>query len=141
MKSDDRWIWTLQGLLCALTMVALAVDLGGCPRPPPGPGTPPSAPAVCSGNLIAECAPQVLPLVGECLAATSDVVACVLGITRLVGCATYEILACVVRHEGSAASAAYQANHEDTRDHWRAQRAREFIERTGAKFNEGGGGP
>lgn len=125
----------MRNIYLVITLVLVA----SCPKPTPGPGTPPPTPAVCSGHLLEQCAPQVLPLVGECLAATSDVVGCVLAITRVVGCATYEILACVVRHEGSAASAAYQANPEDTRDHWRAQRAREFLERTGAKFNDGGG--
>jgi hypothetical protein len=109
-----------------------------CPHPT---GEPPRQPAICSGNLIEECAPLVLPLVGECLAARSDVVPCILGITKVVGCASYEILACVVRHEGSAANAAWQANPQDSRDHWRAARAKEFLEKTGAKFNDEGSGP
>jgi len=72
--------------------------------------------------------------VSECLASTADVVPCILGITKLVGCASYTILACVVKNQGDAAAAAYQANPRDTRDHWRAQRAQEFLARTGGTF-------
>lgn len=125
----------VRGFALGVAFVVIALLFQACPRPT---GEPPRQPAVCSGHLIEECAPLALPLVGECLAAASDVVPCILGITRIVGCATYEILACVVRHEGSAAEHAYQANPQDTRDHWRAQRAREFLERTGAKFNDEG---
>lgn len=125
----------------ALIGIAAALLVAGCPKPIPGEPPSPKTPAVCSGHLLEECAPLALPLVGECLTGGADVVGCILGITRIVGCATYEILACVVRHEGSAASAAAQANPKDTRDRWRAQRAKEFLERTGAKFNDEGSGP
>jgi hypothetical protein len=119
-------LWTLAILLSAVLLFP------GCPRPIPGTGSPP--PAKCSGHLLEECGPMALPLVSECLVGTTDVVACILGITRLVGCATYEILVCVVKNQGDAAAAAYQANPKDTRDHWRAQRAQEFITKMHASF-------
>src|SRR5437762_8451782 len=97
----------------------LLLLLAGCPKPIPGTGGQP--PAQCSGHLLEECGPLALPLVSECLASTADVVPCILGITKLVGCASYTILACVVKNQGDAAAAAYQANPRDTRDHWRAQ--------------------
>jgi hypothetical protein len=121
-----------RGAIAGIVLGILIGSITACPKPTPG--QPPPTPAKCSGHLLESCAPQVLPLVGECLAATSDVVGCILAITRVVGCATYEILACVVRHEGSAAEHAAQANPADTRDQWRAQRAREFLDRTNATF-------
>lgn len=129
----DRWqtVATVV-LLCAGLVVAIVA----CPKPPPGPGTPHGI-VECGAQAVQACAPGALPAVNECLSGTGPVVPCLLG--KIGGCVTYDVLACLVRHEGSAASAAYQANPEDTRDHWRAQRAREFLERTGAKFNDGGG--
>lgn len=115
-------------------LVVVALSFLACPKPtPPGPGEP-KPPAQCSGHLIEQCAPQVLPLVNECLAGNGDTVGCVLAITRVVGCATYEILACVVRHEGDAAKAASSRNPGDLVDHRRAVRAQEFLDKTGARF-------
>lgn len=119
------------GLLLLLVLVSLLL-FPGCPRPTPDGHVPP--PAKCSGQILEQCGPLALPLVNECLMNQADVVSCILGITKVVGCATYEILSCVVRSQGDAAAAAYQANPLDTRDHWRAQRAAEFLSKTQASF-------
>ncbi len=104
-----------------------------CPKPT-GPGQPPG-PVNCGVlDILASCGPQVVPLVNECLSSSGDSVGCILGITKVVGCATYEILACVVRDQGDASQAAWKANPLDTRDHWRAQRAQEFLTKTHAVF-------
>lgn len=121
------------GLACLVIFFLLSLLLfPGCPKPIPGTGGEP--PAKCSGHLLEQCGPLALPLVNECLVGDTDVVACILGITKLVGCATYEILACVVKNQGDAAAASYKANPLDTRDHWRAQRAQDFLTKTHASF-------
>lgn len=122
----DAGLWLMAVVLTSLLLFP------GCPKPIPGTGGQP--PARCSGPLLEQCGPLALPLVNECLISQTDVVACILGITKLVGCATYEILECVVKSQGDAAAASYQANSQDTRDHWRAQRAAEFLSKTGAQF-------
>ncbi len=110
--------------------------LPACPKPGPGPGPgQPPGPVNCGVlDILASCGPQVVPLVNECLSSQGDSVACILSITKVVGCATYELLSCVVRDQGDRAMAAYKANPLDTRDHWRAQRAQEFLTKVGATF-------
>lgn len=119
-----------------LFLVLIAVT--ACPRPPPGPGEPQPHPGVleCGSRAVEACAPGALPGVNGCLAGTGDVTDCLLGLIKPVGCVTYGVVACLTRHEGAAAEHAYRANPEDTRDHWRAQRAREFLLKTGAQFGD-----
>lgn len=125
-EAGEATCWLLAIVLSSLLLFP------GCPKPIPGTGGQP--PAKCSGHLLEECGPLALPLVNECLIGTTDVVACILGITKLAGCATYEILACVVKGQGEQAATAYQVNPLDMRDQHRAQRAQEFITKTGATF-------
>jgi hypothetical protein len=115
-------------------LLPLFLLLAACPKPPPGPGEPHPQPVNCIPGMIAACAPVVIPLINECLAGAGDVVPCVLGITKVAGCATYEILACVVRARGGEAARSAQANPADTRDARMADRAKEYLERTGATF-------
>jgi hypothetical protein len=105
----------------------------GCPKPVPG--TPPRPGIVqCGTKAVEKCAPGALPGVNECLAGQSEIVTCLLGLIQPAGCITYEVVACLTRHEGAAAERAYQANPDDLRDRRRAIRAAEFIDKTGAKF-------
>lgn len=124
----------------ALIGIAAALLVSGCPKPPPGPGEPHGI-VQCGTEAVQACAPSALPAVNGCLSGTGDVTSCLLGLIQPVGCITYEVVACLVRHEGSAAEHAWQANPEDTRDHWRAQRAKEFLEGQRVKFNDEGSGP
>lgn len=123
---------------CVLYTGLLAVT--ACPHPQPGPGAPHGI-VECGAKAVQACAPGALPAVNECLSGSGDVTSCLLGLIQPAGCVTYEVVACLVRHEGAAAEHAHQANPEDTRDHWRAQRAKEFLSKTAAKFNDDGGGP
>lgn len=124
-ESIEAGAWLLVILLSAVLLFP------GCPRPAPGQ---PPGPVSCALGAVEACAPQVIPLVNECLMGSGDVVACVLAIPKAITCAIYDVLACVVRDQGDRATAAYKANPADTRDHWRAQRAAEFLSRTGAQF-------
>jgi hypothetical protein len=90
----------------------------------------------CSGDALAHCAPDLLGPVNECLSGKTDVVACLTGFARPAGCTAIDYIACLVRHEGSAASAAAQANPSDSMDVRRAARAHEYLERIGAQFAE-----
>lgn len=118
--------------------------LAACPHPQPGPGTPPAS-ISCGSQAVEACSPSAMPGVLGCLDATEDATACLLGLVRPVGCAAYEIVACLVRGEGSRAEHAAQAERSSPMvgimgsmgpDNWRrAARAKEFLARTGAKFN------
>jgi hypothetical protein len=126
------------GWLCLWSALIIGVvDLAACPHPTPGPGAPHGI-VQCGTEAVQACAPSALPAVNECLSGSGDVTSCLLGLIQPAGCVTYEVIACLVRHEGSAAEHAYQANPQDTRDHWRAQRAREFLEGQRVQFNDGG---
>lgn len=114
-------------------LLPLLFLLSACPKPVPLPGDPGKG-VSCIPSLIEACAPKVVPLINECLASNVDVVPCILGITKVVGCATYELLACSVRARGSEAEHAALANPADTRDARMAARAKEFLERTQTKF-------
>lgn len=114
-------------------VLCLVVLLVACPKPGPGPVSHPN-PIQCASEAVQKCAPGALPAVNECLSGTGNVVDCLLGLIMPAGCLSYETICCLVRHEGSAAQHAYEVNHEDTRDHWRAQRARQFLTETGATF-------
>lgn len=135
------------------TVVGICMSVLGpaaCPKPTPGPGEPQAAaPIRCGTEAIATCAPSALPAVTGCLDGTEDATACLLGLVHPVGCAAYEVIACLVRGEGSKAEHAAQAERASPMvgimgstgpDHWRrAARAKEFLARTAAKFNDGGG--
>jgi len=137
MTRLEKEAWrTVTGVV--VLYAALVVAIAACPRPQPQPG-PAHGIVECGAKAVQACAPGALPAVNECLSGTGDVTTCLLGLIQPAGCVTYEVVACLVRHEGQAAEHAYQANPKDTRDRWRADRAKEFLERTGAQFNDGGG--
>lgn len=119
----------------AALLVVVLLSLAACPKPTPGTDGP-RPPVACAVKAVEGCAPQVLGLVNECLAAEGDTVPCLLGVTKIVGCATWEIIACVVRHEGDAAARASARNPNDLVDHRRAIRAQDFLDRTGARFTD-----
>lgn len=110
-----------------------ALFLAACPKPGPGP-TPIPGLVECGTDAIQACASSALPGVNECLSGKGDVVTCILGLIQPAGCITYEVVACLTQHEGSAAEHAAQTNPANTRDARRAARAREFLEKTGARF-------
>lgn len=119
----------MKRVLCLVVLL----DLAGCPKPGP-PGTPTHGVIQCATEAIQKCAPGALPAVSECLSGESDVTACLLGLIQPAGCITYQVVACLVRHEGSAADHAAQANPADAIDVRRARRAKEFLTETGAQF-------
>jgi hypothetical protein len=118
----------MKRLFPVLAVLALA-----CPRPQP-PGVPTHGIVQCGTEAIQKCAPGALPAVNECLSGQGDVTDCLLGLIMPAGCVTYEVVACLVRHEGAAADHAAQANPADALDVRRARRAREFLAKTGAQF-------
>jgi hypothetical protein len=141
----------LLAVACIATFIWLLSILTACPRPTPGPGEPQaSAPMRCGTEAIESCASSALPGIYACLDGAGDATACLLGLVRPVGCALYETIACLVRGEGARAEHLAQAERSGPAMgalgpagsvNWqRAARAKEFLERTGAKF-EGGGGP
>jgi hypothetical protein len=115
-------------------LILAALLLAACPKPTPDGGIGQRI-VHCGSEAVQNCAPGALPAVNGCLTGTGDVTACVLSLIQPAGCVTYEVVACLVRHEGEAATAAYSANHSDTRDAWRSARAREFLENTKPEFH------
>jgi hypothetical protein len=121
----------------ALGFVLLVIVLGACPKPPPtGPGQPPG-PVQCGTQAVEKCAAQAVPSVNDCLSGMSDIQSCLIGLIRPAGCLTYEVVACVTRHEGDAARAASRENPGDTRDARRAARAKEYLDKQGVTFADG----
>lgn len=114
--------------------IAIAIACIACPHPVPGTVEPHPGIVQCGTNAVQKCAPGAVPAVNGCLAGTSEIVSCLLGLIQPAGCITYEVIACLTRHEGRAAERAYAANPDDTRDRRRAMRAAEFLEKTGATF-------
>jgi hypothetical protein len=123
-------------LAAYLVIGCLALFFPACPKPPPGPVEPHPTVVECGTNAVAKCAPSALPAVNECLAGTGDVVSCLLGLIQPAGCVTFEVIACLVRHEGAAARQAFELNPTDVRDQRRAARAQEFINKTGTQFSD-----
>lgn len=119
-------------LFAALLAIAL-LACSGCPHPGPGPGEPGKV-IKCATGAVQACAPEALPAVNGCLAGAGDVVACILSLIQPAGCITYEVVSCLVRHEGAAAAAAARENPEDGVDVRRAARAKEFLARQGVTF-------
>ncbi len=116
-------------------IVALSVSLACTPKPGTAPGpTAPGGVISCGTKAVTDHAAQTLAPVNQCLASTGDVTNCLLGLVQpLVGITT-EVIACVTRHEGSAAAAASRANPDDAVDARRMARAREFLEGQGFQF-------
>lgn len=133
----------------ALIGIAAALLVSGCAHPAPSPGEPPRPGLIaCGSDAITACAPKVASYVIGCLDGTGDVSACLWAIPALVGCAGYEVIACATRREGAVAEHAAQAEGErrglvgGPSANWRrAARAKDFLARTGAKFNDEGSGP
>jgi hypothetical protein len=117
-------------------VVALLFLASACPKPPPTGQSVTPVKVKCVEPIIDACGAQVVPLVDTCLTGTMDVVPCILEIAKAVGCATYQTLACVTRRRGSVAEHTFVAMPESSRDRWRAQRARDFLEKTGATFED-----
>ncbi len=117
-------------------LVLAALLAGSCATTTPGaPPTTGGKVISCAGNAIASCAPQALGSVNECLIGSGDVTACLLGLIPKGGaCFTYDVIACLVQHEGSAAAADAQANPDDTRAARRAALAKEFLQGQGITF-------
>lgn len=143
---------TLNVLMMAvfgLVLLLLITTLFACPRPQPGPGEPHAAgPIHCVAGATG--AGAALAGVLGCLDGDGDATACLLDLVRL-GVAAYDTVACLVRGEGSKAQQTAQAERSSPAmgvlgpagsTSWRrAARAKDFLERTGAKFEDGGGGP
>jgi hypothetical protein len=134
-------------ILTGIGLGLLLVGLLGCPKPPPDVGEPhASGPMRCGTVAIEACAPSALPLIYSCLDGTGDATSCLMGLIRPVGCAAYEVIACLVRGEGYKAEQLAQAESKNTAvgvmgptepTNWRrAQRAKEFLEKTHAEFVE-----
>jgi hypothetical protein len=124
-------------LAAALLFLIAAVACSGCPHPGPGPVEPgPGKIISCGTAAIEACAPQALPAVNGCLAGTGDIVSCLVGLIQPTGCLTYEVISCLVRHEGSAAAKAASANPADAVDTRRAARAKEYLERQQIRFQD-----
>lgn len=114
----------------ALLLLVL-LPLAACPRPVPVTGVPGEV-ISCGVEAAKSCASQALPAVGRCLDGTGDVTSCLLGLVQPAGCVTYGVVACLVRGQRDSAAA-----HLSAMPDRRLGRAREFLERTGAVFDDG----
>lgn len=83
----------------------------------------------CATQAVAQRAPEALGPVNVCLAGEGDVQACLLSLISPATGITLDTIGCLVRKEGSAASAASQANPDNTVDARRASRSRDFLEK------------
>ena len=113
------------------TFLLVLVLAAGCPRPIPG--QPPNTGqriVKCATDAIQACAPQVLPAVNECLSGSGAVTDCLLGLIKPGTCVTYEVVACLVKHEGDAAARI----RGSARDNIVAARAADFIALQGIVF-------
>jgi hypothetical protein len=127
----------MRNALAAFLLLVTAAACTGCPHPGPGPVEPgPGKVISCGTAAIQACAPEALPAVNGCLAGAGDIVTCLVGLIKPTGCLTYEVISCLVRHEGSAAAKAASANPADTVDTRRAARAKEYIERQQIQFQD-----
>ena len=118
-------------------MIAMMCLLAACPKPGPGPGQPPAPGVVqCSADAVQKCAAQALPAVNECLSGQGDITVCLIGLIQPAGCITYEVVVCLTRHEGAASMHAFEENVNDSRDAWRANRAREFLDKQQVRFDD-----
>jgi hypothetical protein len=115
-------------------ILTLVLFFPACPHPVPGTVEPHPGIVQCGTEAISRCAPGAVPAVNECLAGTGEITSCLLGLIQPAGCITYEVIACLTRHEGAAAERAFEANPADVRDQRRAARAQEFLDKTGAQF-------
>jgi hypothetical protein len=142
---------TARGFVVAMGIWILALAgaptlMSACPHPAPGPAPVDPHPGLiaCGAKGVADCVPQIASLVTGCLDGTQDVSACLWAIPTVVTCAGFEALACATRRAGSAAEHAAQAEGPvaGAGASWRrAARAKDFLQRTGAKFNDEGSGP
>lgn len=87
----------------------------------------------CSTDAVRSDWPKVLGPVNDCLAGQGDAVACLDLVTTTTKVAV-DVVACVVRREGSEAHAAAQVNPRNTRDARRSDRARAYIRAKGVIF-------
>lgn len=113
----------------------LSLTVTACPHPGPNPGEPGKI-VKCGTTAIQTCASEVLPAVNECLAGVSDVTSCLLGLIKPTSCLSYEVIACLVRHEGAAAHEAAALNPRDIVDAQRAARSEEFLAKQSVKFED-----
>jgi hypothetical protein len=126
-------------LLAFALLLALACD--SCK---PTPGTPqtitPGTVVSCGTQAVTAHATEALPGVNACLSGKDDITTCLLGLVQPAVGITLDVIACLTKHEGSAASAASQANPDDKVDARRAARAREFLEKNDIHFSDSPGG-
>jgi hypothetical protein len=94
----------------------------------------------CASQTVAAHAPESLGPVNTCLAGDGDIQACLLGLLQPAIGITVDVVGCLTRKEGSAASAASQANPDDAVDAKRAARAKDFLEKMDARGFQFSGG-
>ncbi len=90
----------------------------------------------CGIEAVQQNWPKAIGPVNTCLAGTDDVTACLLALISPVAGITHDVIACVVRKEGSEFTHAARANPWDTRSARSADRAREFLTKQGYQFAE-----
>lgn len=106
--------------------------LAGCASGPLAVRSIPARVISCGSEAAKDCAGGALPAVSACLDGTGDVTGCLLGLVQPAGCVTYGVIACLVRGERDAE---HQRMALITSE--RALRATEFLEKTGAQFDDG----
>lgn len=114
----------------AVALLAAACLASGCAGKGPAPAAVVTAGHVvnCGASAVAQCAPQALGQVNECLGGQGDVTTCLLAlIATNAPCLASDIIACIVHHEGTQAAADAAANPADTREARRAARASEYL--------------
>jgi len=102
---------------------------------PPTPGTPAGDLIQCGTEAVQRNWPRVLGPANTCLTGGSAT-ACLIGLIDPVAGITEDVIACVVRREGSDFNAAAQANPVDTRSARAASNARKFLGDRGYRFAE-----
>lgn len=119
----------LIGPALAKLLAALAVFLALPACHPQGKDSGLGAPRVidCASQAIGAHAGEALGPVNGCLAGEGSVDACLLSLLAPAAGITVDLIGCLVKKEGSAASAASQANPDDSADAQRSARAKEFL--------------
>ncbi|HYF53043.1 MAG TPA: hypothetical protein VEA41_02165 [Salinarimonas sp.] len=130
---DPDAAWTAIALI-GVGLGLFGALVGGCRVPPPG--TPAGVAIKCTTEAVRDSWPTVLPRVNTCLTQMdSSWEGCLDAIPSAVGVAI-DVVACVVRNQGSEFAHAAETNPGDKRSARGADRAREYLQEKGWVFAE-----
>jgi hypothetical protein len=122
-------------LLGALGLAGLVLSGSGCKVPPPN--TVGGRVVSCTTQAVRDNWPAAIGPVNSCLVSASAS-ACLLALIRPLAGITEDVVACLVRDQGSEFAHAAQANPGDTRSATAAANARNYLAEQGYTFADGG---